>query len=186
MMPDWTHPVELGALSGTSIHPDLARVVHFYSRLSEGRAMPHRSEFRPSTMRWMLGRLYLLDVLDGGADYRFRLFGVFWQAVFGADLTGLRLSQLAFEGGLDKLRADYDTIATTGMPALCPRRVKWPDDTVLEFQRLLLPYADDAGQVSLILGAGACDKSAEDQVFFKGSGISDLVPESLTGSGRLN
>jgi hypothetical protein len=161
MTPDWTHPVELADLTGDEVHPDLVRMVHSYSQLSEGRAMPHRSDFRPSQMRWMLGRLFLLDVLEGGGDYRFRLFGVFWQGIYGADLTGCLLSQLE-PLGLDKLRPDYDAIVATGTPSLRLRKVRWPDDTLLEFQRLLLPFCDDSGEVCLILGAAAYEKAPED------------------------
>ena len=36
------------------------------------RAMPSRSDIRPSEMKEHLGWILLLDVLDGGEDFRFR------------------------------------------------------------------------------------------------------------------
>jgi len=184
MSPAWTHPVELDDLTAAPVHPDLARVMRQYSQISEGRAMPHRAHFRPSKLRWMMGRLYLVDVLEGGADYRFRLFGIFWQTVYSADLTGLRLSQIEPFCHLASLRGDYDGIVAQGIPALHLRRVRWPNDGSLEFQRLLLPFCDDGGQVSLILGAAACDKVPEEVVYFKGEGVPELLPGEPIRSGK--
>lgn len=158
-----------------SADPDLIRVAEHYNRLCDGRPMPDRAEFYPTQFRWMLGRMYLLDVLDGGADYRFRLFGEFWQTVYGVDLAGQNLSALEAEGKFSGLRQDYDKIVATHKPLFHPGTVKWPRGQSFRYQRLLLPFADSGADVVLVLGAAACDMTTEDLVFFRGQGFPELV-----------
>jgi hypothetical protein len=156
-------------------HPDLKRVVEHYIRLSNGRPMPDRADFFATQYGWMLGRMYLIDVLDGGADYCTRLFGEFWQTVYGHDMAGQPLSRLEKEGKLSGLRAEYDKIVASHMPLYRPGIVKWPNGQSFKYERLLLPFADAKGGVSLILGVATCDISTEDLVFFRGQGFPELV-----------
>jgi len=68
----------------------------------------------------MIGKMYMIDVLDDGADYCFRLFGNFWQTIYGVDLTGRRLSALEASGNLTALRPVYDAVAKTREPLFHP------------------------------------------------------------------
>jgi hypothetical protein len=162
-------------LAATPTHPDLVRAAKVYARLAAGRLMPHRSDFSPCHFAWMLGRMYLLDVLDGGADYYFRILGTFWQTIYEANLRGQRLSELEAQGMLTKLRNHYDGILADPAPTFRLGTVVWPDGSHIEFQRLMLPFAGDDGKTALIVGTGACDKSNDDLIFFRGLGFPILI-----------
>lgn len=159
-------------------HPDLVRVLEQYKQLCAGRPMPLRSEFFPTQFRWMLGRMFLLDVLDGGKDYRYRLFGDFWEIVYGVDLSGRTLSSLEAEGRLTSVRTCYDKIVAGKVPRYHPGTVRWPGGESFEYERLLLPFADTGGIVSLIVGAATCKISGDDLRFFRGLGFPELVLDS--------
>lgn len=155
-------------LAGTAAFPDLTRAVEVYFRIAAGRAMPHRNDFAVSRFRWLLGRMYLLDVLDGGADYRFRLLGQFWRIIFGVELSGCLLSELEAKGLLMNVRASYDALVANPAPTIYSGTLTWPNSPVLDVQRVLLPFAGDGGELSLILCAASCGKPLEDLIFFTG------------------
>ena len=172
------------AFDGHSPLPDLVRVAECYEALTGDRLMPHRSEFSASRFRWMVGRMYLIDVLDGGADFRVRLWGDFLQVVYGVDQTGVQISAMKDQrlGGV--LQRHYGNIVSSKTPQFLPGAAVWPNGACIQYQRMLLPFADDAGEVSLILGAVASDRSNDDLVFFKGLGspsfvLGDRVPEAV-------
>ena len=169
--------------NGHSALPDLVRVAECYEELAGDRLMPHRSEFSASRFRWMVGRMYLIDVLDGGGDYRLRLWGDFLQVVYGLAITGQRLSELEGHGPPSALQQHYNAIVASKAPLFQPGAAVWPNGACIQYQRLMLPFADDAGEVSLILGTVASNVSNEDLVFFKGLGspsfvLGDRIPEA--------
>lgn len=56
---------------------------------------PQFALFKPGTIDpALLPKTVLMDVLDNGRDYRFRVYGTVHVTHFGADLTGLPLSEV--------------------------------------------------------------------------------------------
>ena len=158
-----------------SARADILRLARHCDALAGTRPMPHRQDLHPADVTWLLGRLYLIDVLDGGADYSFRLFGIFWEKMYGMDLTGQRLSEIETTGRLAALRGDYDTVVASSEPLFHPGRLVWPNKKSIHFERLLIPFSDDNGRVSLILTAAGCDVSLDDLVLHRGKGLPRLV-----------
>lgn len=163
--------------AGIDAYPDLAKLVAHCQMLAVGRDMPHRNDFRASQVRWMFAHMYLVDVVDGGADYRCRLWGQFWETIFGLDLLGMRLSELEHAGHVTHLRAEYDASVADRRVSFRVGRVVWPDNTAVEFARVIIPFAGDDGNVSMLLAGGTSDKSIEDLLFFKGLGMPSFVYE---------
>ncbi len=167
--------MDFAAIYKKSARVDMVRLAKHCDALAGTREMPHRRDLRPADVSWMLGRFYLIDVLNGGADYCFRLFGTFWEKMYGADLSGQRLSEIEATGRLTALRGDYDTVVATRAPFLHPGKLVWPDQKSISYERLLIPFSDDNGQVSLILAAAGCDVSLDDLVLYRGKGLPRLV-----------
>ena len=167
--------MNITATSERLVHADLARLVKYCDALAAGRPMPRREDFRPTDVRWMIGKMYMIDVLDDGADYCFRLFGNFWQTIYGVDLTGRRLSALEASGNLTALRPVYDAVAKTREPLFQPGKLVWPNQKSISYERLLLPFSNNDGRVSLILAAAHCDMTVEDLVLYRGCGLPQLV-----------
>src|SRR3546814_16038514 len=74
--------------------PQLSFLLRYWLGLqdSDGRVAPDRID--PMQMRPALGHIMLLDVLDGGADYRYRVYGSEIAQRAGFDMTGKCPSEL--------------------------------------------------------------------------------------------
>lgn len=160
---------------GVDAHPDLTRLLAYCRDLAGDRDLPRKSEFRPARIRWLLEHIYLVDVLNGGADYRCRLWGLFWETIVAHDFAGMRLSELENVGQFTYLRAEYDAIVAARQPCYKVGRVVWPDNASLEYARVIVPFTDDAGAVSMLLSAAITDRSLEDLIFFMGLGVPGFV-----------
>ncbi len=155
---------------------DFVEFVRHCELLSDGRLMPRQQDFTASEVPWLFGRLYLIDVLDHGADYLFHDFGIFWQAIYGDDLTGRKLSDIEAAGSnLDALRGQFDRIVDTREPVACKGKLVWPRQRVITYDRLLMPFTVNGVDVSRIVVAAHYDEQAEDMVFYRGEGLPRLV-----------
>ena len=167
--------MDFTAVYKVSARADILRLARHCDALAGTREMPLRRDFRPADVSWLLGRIYLVDVLDGGADYSFRLFGIFWEKMYGTDVTGQRLSEIEATGRLAALRGDYDTVVAARQPLFHPGTLVWPNQRSIRFERLLVPFSGDSGQVSLILVGAGCDVPIDDLVLHKGQGLPRLI-----------
>jgi len=158
-------------------HPDLAHLLDHCRKLAGENELPRAEDFRPSDTRWAIGWISLVDVLDGGADFRIRLFGSVCQSVFGADLTGLRLSQIESAGSFVGMTSDYVKVVHDRRPAYHSGKVIWPNGTELCFDRLLVPFAGRNGDVCRIVAAADCGMPAEDVVIMRGFGPPTVIAD---------
>lgn len=151
--------------------PDFLRLADYCENLCAGHPIPRQDDFRPGDIRWLLGRVYLTDVLDGGRDYRVRLFGIFWQMLGGEDLTGKRFSELeAASDRLKHLRPTFDAVVAKRGPIYSIGKLTWPNCEPVFYHRLAIPFTKDDCAVSQVLVAAEYDKAAEDMIFHKGAG----------------
>ncbi|MCC7049052.1 MAG: PAS domain-containing protein [Alphaproteobacteria bacterium] len=67
----------------------------FWRRRRDGDALPGLDIVDPLALKPALGYLMLLDVLDDGWDYRYRIYGSEIAQRHGRDLTGRRTSDIA-------------------------------------------------------------------------------------------
>ncbi|MDP6389449.1 MAG: PAS domain-containing protein [Alphaproteobacteria bacterium] len=74
-------------------HPELAALREYWEEKRGGQQMPARADIDPLDMKRWLGHLALLDVIDGGRDFVFRVHGVHLVDLYGVDITGRALSQ---------------------------------------------------------------------------------------------
>ncbi|MGE5202072.1 MAG: PAS domain-containing protein [Acidobacteriota bacterium] len=139
-----------------------------YWRVRAGeRRAPTIRDIDPIEMRPALGFIVLTDVIAGGADFRFRLYGSTVAAVSGFDLTGKRLSEhpapdyvSAFYLAL--YRAAYrrvEPVSTTHRPPLAVHTHTW--------HRLMLPLADDSGEVVRFLSGNVPIRSNGEPVLLR-------------------
>ena len=72
------------------IDPLLARLLRDWAGWRGDRPLPGRAAFQVEDLRYLLGRLFLFDVVRGasGPRFRYRLFGSAIAAYRGYDLTG--------------------------------------------------------------------------------------------------
>lgn len=113
------------------------------------RKMPPWSSFDPVALRRWLGNLNLLDVIEGGSDFRYRVHGTTIAAKVGADMTGKLVSQW-HEPFRSEAFSTYRQIVAAAAPFLVRDCESLGDYHFLHY-RLVLPLSDDGTRVDRIL-----------------------------------
>ncbi len=137
--------------SPADLHSDQHRfMLGYWNSLERGVKHPLQSALRPEEMGPVLGNLILLDVIDGGWDFRYRLHGSLIADRFGVDLTGLLTSQYPFETWAQFFLIKYRAILATGRPLYSSH---WAPSQIAatHWERLTLPLEDGAGNVTRLL-----------------------------------
>jgi hypothetical protein len=133
----------------------LRRLYAYWASLKGERIAPSRSELNPAEMRDQLGWIWLMDVVDGGEDFRFRMGGDRVIQFFGQRLSGMLLSAVMpgspeFFGRFRNLvrLATLNAMPASGGPA----QTAYQQRSYLEVEALILPLSDDGKSVAGVLG----------------------------------
>ena len=135
----------------------LSALLAYWIRLCGTRGMPARREVDPLALgARLLPHMAIIDVLDGGTRFRFRLCGTGLAAAAGVDLTGKYVDalnpnqdyaayiQAVYRRTAETRRPVYSETLYAGLESGSPRRLA---------KRLLCPLSDDGLACSHILGA---------------------------------
>ncbi|MCC6467268.1 MAG: PAS domain-containing protein [Alphaproteobacteria bacterium] len=115
------------------------------------RPMPARADFGHEELQPWFGNLILLDVIDGGADYRYRLFGLVLATEAGFDMTGKLLSEYPLKDRLPHFREVFAQVLRDPVPALSEHDPGVSN--VRRRRRLILPLAKDGRAVDMLMTA---------------------------------
>jgi hypothetical protein len=127
----------------------------YWRLLKAGRAMPARSELNPRAMMGFLRNVVLMRVLDGGADYEYRIAGDAYVQAYGASIKDARLSEvIAVSPDFGNMVRDiYEHVRTTLQPfamrGWVGREIK--DVRFVYYESCFLPLAEDGQTVDHIL-----------------------------------
>lgn len=121
-----------------------------------GRAMPLRADIDVIGMKRWLGHLMLVDVLQGGADFRYRLYGSNVASLFGRDRTHQLASTLP-NHSRETVTAEYRRVVETSQPHYVRHRRTLPRGSA-EIAKLILPLGDDSGVHMLLAGMYRADQ----------------------------
>lgn len=166
--------MDFKCLYARHIHPELMGLASYASELAGDDDMPKVSRFDPGGIPAILPYVFLVEHLPGEGDYVFRLCGERMHAIFGADLTGVRMSQIINAPVQNCMRYSYGRVISERTPQFMRARYLWPHKS-LSVERLLIPMKNDAGQVSTICGIAVPDVAAVDLDMFRGTGPAQLV-----------
>ncbi len=129
----------------------IRHLIRYFERKSAGgidvpAAMLDPAEFRPA-----LGYVNIVEPVNGGCDFRFRIFGTFVAAVTGQDLTGQFVSQIpASDYVVDHALACYRAAFARRLPLLS-MRIPLGAENTHRWERLVLPFVGPANVVSRLL-----------------------------------
>lgn len=141
-------------------HPTLSFLRDHWNAKRGARAMPSRDDLRPAEMRAHLGWLCMLDVLDGGAEFRYRLIGTMISEYFFWNPTGKTVSE-AFAAQPAKLRDAVLGVCRCAVQSRAPLRVYgdagWAGKGIEECEGLYLPLSSDGMKVDVLLHAFVFD-----------------------------
>jgi hypothetical protein len=134
--------------------PPLATLIEYWWSLRVDDALPRADRIDPLGMRRALGYVMLVDAVESGRDFRYRLYGSAVAAVSGFDMTGRLLSEHAASAYiLEFSLALYRATIQRRRPVFCHYA---PAGTLLtaQWHRVALPMTDRSGAVVRLL-AGA-------------------------------
>ena len=133
--------------------PVLARALAYWRAKRGRRAMPRRRDIDPTEIASLLPHLQLIDVVEGGARYRYRLVGTSLVEAFGGEYTGKYLDELFTSERLANARRVYGTVVERRLPVFLRNRYSTTLDVEMIANRLYMPLSPDGRTVTLILGA---------------------------------
>lgn len=141
--------------------PELAGLLALWEARRSGRRMPARRDLDVLDLRPWMGRIILLDVLGGGADFFYRIHGTDLAERIGFDLTGRRLSSASERPMTAQAFAEYRRAVEAREPQFYAGS-SYLDRPHIIYDKLVLPLADDGETVDRLLvaiypGPGASD-----------------------------
>lgn len=156
---------------------ELLTALHAYwNRQRRGRAMPDRRDIDPVDIGpAVLPNVALLDVVDGGARFRYRLAGTAIVDHWGVEVTGKFLDETMRQGGYrDFVHGLFRDACRHRAPIYSSSLFRWNVDTHRMTRRLHLPLTHGGNDTAIILvgqtffGAGSEPIPAYRHVFDEG------------------
>lgn len=132
----------------------LVRLLEYWRAASAraGDGLPPVSAIDPTQLRFIIGWLMVMEPIDGGADFKYRLYGTEIASVTRRELTGCKLSD-SFPIFAAWASERYRAVMAHKRPLLTrhsPQRFVAVD----QWERLILPFVDASGAVTrLVVGA---------------------------------
>ncbi len=137
--------------AGLGHDPRLMALFRLWVSKRRGRIAPARADFSTEELRSWLGNIILLDVVDGGRDFHYRLFGSVVTREAGFDMTGKMLSDYPIKSRLPFLFEVHRELVRRACPALTEHNPGVPN--VRRRRRLLLPFSSDGKTIDMTLSA---------------------------------
>jgi hypothetical protein len=135
--------------------PLLQRLLRDWDGWRGARRLPSRSDFRPEAVQYLLGHLFLLDVVmaDAGPRFRYRLFGSAVTAYRGFDLTGRFLDQHPDPDFAGRAQQAYLQAVQQRLPLWASVSGITASGLSANFEGLILPLAQDGETPDMVLSA---------------------------------
>jgi len=136
--------------------PDNAAVAAFAalweSRRTDAR-LPARADLPIEDLAPWFGRIVIMDAIDGGADFSYRLVGSGIARILGRDLTGRRVSECDYQGGRDHVLRSFRLPVERRAPVFRRGRVEWKADASwLAYESVHCPLAADGVAPDMTIG----------------------------------
>jgi hypothetical protein len=131
--------------------PLLRRLHDDWQARRRGRAMPARADFDPVDLKYMMGKLLLVDVLRDPLRFRYRLIGTELVKRRGIDLTGRMLDDHPDPEYREYSRQRYVTAVLGRQPLSSIQTRLVLDGRLRRYEALLLPLAGDGETVDMLM-----------------------------------
>ena len=133
--------------------PELRFLDAYWRGLAAPPEQPLARRVEPFDLKPALGHIMLLDLVEAGWDFRYRLYGSKIAAHAGFDMTGLLVSQLKSSPVAARFYlAVYRAVLHAGAPILTRHRAP-ADQVSATWNRLILPlWGEDGAIVRLLVG----------------------------------
>lgn len=133
------HRVALGDLRNASTQSGLQ---YWQSQRGE-RPFPRREEIEPRAIIRLINNVAIIKVIDGGADYEYRIAGDALVRAYRPQISNRRLSEIAEEAPLivERFREAYQAVVNAGEPLAVQAYVghDHPEVCFVELESIILP-----------------------------------------------
>lgn len=131
--------------------PLLAELYAYWTAKRGARFAPARTEVDPVEIPRLLPHLMLIDVVDRGARFRYRLAGTVIESRFGCSMVGRYVDELMRGRYNGYIHGLYCELLTTRR-ALYSESAYGPDgNSPLYTRRLMLPLSSDGQTIDMVL-----------------------------------
>lgn len=128
-------------------------LLNYWLRKRQSRIAPARADILPEEITSILPNILLIDVVGETRRLRYRLVGTEFVEVYGAEVTGLFVDEVDFDGLRQFIIADYQKVARDHVPSWTSWSFAKGDGRWLEYERLVLPLSSDGVTVDMLLVA---------------------------------
>lgn len=125
--------------------------LEYWESIRGDRSVPRRSDFDPTDIPRLLTHVVFLEVIDGGADFRFRVIGDAVRSVSFGNHTGQVMSSLSHISHDGPLMTGLRSAVTSRAPVRAPVPYEGPLKEVVLRDHLILPFTGADGEVSHLL-----------------------------------
>ena len=122
---------------------------YWQSHAKDGRP-PGPAIVDPLALRAWLGHLLLVDVVNGGTDFVYRVYGSTVAETFGADMTGRSPSGFP-PHHVEIILGPYRAVAATLAPRYTAHVLSIQDRKFAAWERVILPLVDASGRAAQLL-----------------------------------
>jgi hypothetical protein len=144
--------VDPGAVDGAAA----AMVLAYWNDKRRGRPMPARADVDPLELKAILRHIFMIDVLPGEAEFRFRLIGTAITERYGRDSTRKMVREV-YASADPAIAAWYTAmlaaVTKSRRPVLGGGPLLMVRKDFVSFRALHLPLSDDGDSVNVIFGA---------------------------------
>ncbi len=131
----------------------ISSFANLWLRKCDDDALPARSDFPTEDLRPWMGNLILMDVLEGGVDFRYRLVGTDIVAVVGRDLTGKLVSECNYDGGREHVLSSFKLPVDSRRPVFRRGKVVWRSrKSFLNYESVHCPLRTAAEGIGMTIG----------------------------------
>ena len=136
------------------VNDHLIKAHKVWQELADRRFAPTRKEIVPSRFKFALSTLFLVDVVDGGADFRLSLAGETVIRFLGSEFKpGKLLTQVSPSPFRERSCRFFQRCVETKAPVgLGPVRTLHVEHSYFYNEAIVLPLSDDGQSVTGILG----------------------------------
>jgi hypothetical protein len=125
-----------------------------WRKVAAGRMAPKREEITPALLKTALPSVWMIDVIEGGKDFRFRLAGDRLIQFMGRRYAGSPLSEFLDQPFFQHMRTILLAAVRGKRPfVIGPGRSRMPGKEHIELEVVVLPLSDDGENVTTIFGA---------------------------------
>lgn len=145
--------IELDRIEALELESDdnaLKRLFHYWTERRGAKRYPSRDDIDPLDFGYALGRVSLVDVLEGPRRYRYRLVSTSLTALLGYEMTGKFLDQIPETEMRAYTERLYATAVERGVP-LFFRDEAAIDRRYWKHEALILPLSSDGTLVNILM-----------------------------------